>query len=302
MSMAQQAARPAWMERPSRTALTAKFIVLALIVMVVVYPFVSVVATSLASEQDITNGGGMVLWPAHPSLDAYTTIFSAGAVAHSIWVSVAITAVGTLVSVVVTTMLAYATSRPILFGRVILMMALLTLLFPPGIIPSYLVVKQLGLLNNYASLILPVLVSAFNFVVLRQFFMNIPQELTDSARIDGASDVGILLKIVLPLSKPVLAVIALFYAVTTYWNSFFPALLYLSDNSKWPLQLVARQYVLQGSPMLGSTAYGAAASAPPPTQSLQMAVVVVAIVPILILYPFLQRYFTQGVLTGAIKG
>jgi putative aldouronate transport system permease protein len=290
------------MERPSRTTLTAKFIVLALIVIVVVYPFLSVIATSLASDQDITNGGGMVLWPAHPSLDAYTTIFSAGAVAHSIWVSVAITAVGTLLSLTITTMLAYACSRPIVGGNLILMMALLTLLFPPGIIPSYLVVKQLGLLNNYASLILPVMLNAFNFVVLRQFFMNIPRELTDSARIDGASDVGILMKIVLPLSKPVLAVVALFYAVTTYWNSFFPALLYLSDNSKWPLQLVARQYVLQGSPMLGSTAYGAAASAPPPAQSLQMAVVVVAIVPILILYPFLQRYFTQGVLTGAIKG
>jgi len=302
MMQAQSSARPAWMERPSRTVLTAKFIVLALIVVAVVYPFLSVIATSLASEQDITQGGGMVLWPAHPSFDAYTTIFSAGAVAHSIWVSVAITAVGTLLSLAITTMLAYACSRPILGGRLILTMALLTLLFPPGIIPSYLVVKQLGLLNSYASLILPVLLSAFNFVVLRQFFMNIPQELIDSARIDGASDVSILLKIVIPLSKPVLAVIALFYAVTTYWNSFFPALLYLSDTSKWPLQLVARQYVLQGSPMLGSTAYGAAASAPPPTQSLQMAVVVVAIVPILVLYPFLQKYFTQGVLTGAIKG
>lgn len=302
MMRMQSADRPAWMERPSRTTQTAKFIVLAMVVIVVVYPFLSVLATSLASEQDITSGGGLVLWPAHPSLAAYATIFSGGAVAHSIWVSVAITLVGTILSVAITTMLAYATSRPILFGRVILMMALLTLLFPPGIIPSYLVVKQLGLLNNYASLILPVMLNAFNFVVLRQFFMNIPQEVTDSARIDGATDLGILTKIVLPLSKPVVAVVALFYAVTTYWNAFFPALLYLSDSAKWPLQLVARQYVLQGSPMLGSTAYGAAASAPPPAQSLQMAVVVVAIVPILIVYPFLQRYFTQGVLTGAIKG
>ncbi|MBV9580914.1 MAG: carbohydrate ABC transporter permease [Chloroflexi bacterium] len=290
------------MERPSRVTLTGKFIALALIVIVVVYPFMSVIATSLASDQDITEGGGMVLWPMHPSWNAYGTIFSGGAVAQSIWVSVAITVVGTALSMVITTTLAYAVSRPIIFGRVILVMALLTLLFPPGIIPSYLVVKQLGLLNNYASLILPVMVNAFNFVVLRQFFMSIPQELTDSARIDGATDFGILLKIILPLSKPVLAVVALFYAVTTYWNSFFPALLYLSDNSKWPLQLVARQYVLQGSPMLGATAYGAASSAPPPAQSLQMAVVVVAIVPILIVYPFLQRYFTQGVLAGAVKG
>ncbi len=294
--------RPAWMEPSTRLMLAGKAIILTMVVVVVVYPFLSVISTSLATEQDVTAGGGMVLIPMHPTLNAYQTIFDGGAISRSIWVAVGITTVGTLVSLVVTAMLAFALSRPIVGGKIILMMALLTLLFPPGIIPSYLVVKQTGLLNTYASLIIPVLVNAFNFVVLRQFFMNIPEELLDSARLDGASDLTVLVRIVLPLSKAVLAVVALFYAVTTYWNSFFQALLYLSDNTKWPLQLVVRQYVLQGSPLPGVTSYAAAGGAPPPTQAIQMAVVVVATIPILMVYPFLQKYFTKGVLTGAIKG
>ena len=162
-------------------------------------------------------------------------------------------------------------------------------------------VKQLGLLNSYASLILPVALNAFNLVVMRQFFLEIPHELVDSAKIDGASELRILWSVVLPLSGAVVAVIALLYAVF-YWNAFFQALLYLSDSSMWPLQLVLRQYVIQGSPLPGVTAYSAPGGAPPPTQSIQMAVVVVATIPILLVYPFLQRYFTKGVLTGAIKG
>ncbi len=180
-------------------------------------------------------------------------------------------------------------------------MALLSLLFQPGIIPSYLVVKQLGLLNSYASLILPVMLNGFNLVVMRQFFMEIPHELIDSARIDGAGELRILLQLVLPLSGAILAVIALLYAVF-YWNAFFQALLYLQDSSMWPLQLVLRQYVIQGSPLPGVTAYAAPGGSPPPTQSIQMAVVVVATIPILVVYPFLQKYFSKGVLTGAIKG
>ena len=172
------------------------------------------------------------------------------------------------------------------------------MLFTPGIIPNYLVVKELGLLNTYAALILPVMINVFNLVVMRQFFMEIPEELIDSARIDGAGELRILWSIILPLSKPVIAVIGLFYAVA-YWNSFFAALLYLNDNSQWPLQMIVRMYVLQGSSL---NAAGAGDGAPLVPQSLQMAVVVCAVIPILIVYPFLQRYFTAGVLSGAIKG
>ena len=139
-------------------------------------------------------------------------------------VSVGVTLVGTLLSLVVTTGLAYGLSRPVIWRRPLLMLALFSLLFQPGIIPSYLVVKELGLLNSFAALILPVVLNGFNLVVMRQFFMGIPQELIDSARMDGAGDFRILTKIVLPLSGAVIAVVALFYAVA-YWNAFFHALL-----------------------------------------------------------------------------
>jgi putative aldouronate transport system permease protein len=296
-----RAARPPWMERPSRAQITARIIILGLILVGVVYPFVSVLSTSLATQQDVDAGGGMVFLPLHPSLDAYASIFQGGVITRSLLISLGITLVGTLVSLVVTIGLAYGLSRPVIWAKPLLMLALLSLLFQPGIIPSYLVVKQLGLLNSYASLILPVALNAFNLVVMRQFFLEIPHELIDSAKIDGASELRILWSVVMPLSGAVVAVIALLYAVF-YWNAFFQALLYLSDSSMWPLQLVLRQYVIQGSPLPGVTAYSAPGGAPPPTQSIQMAVVVVATIPILLVYPFLQRYFTKGVLTGAIKG
>ena len=291
--------RPAWLERETPFEKLVKFGVFAVILFVVIYPFFSVLATSLASDQDVIKNGGLVIWPEHPTWNSYRTIFNGGVVTRAAMVSVGITVIGTTLSMALTTGMAYGLSRRIVGGKWILLLALTTLLFTPGIIPNYLAVKQYGLLNSYASLILPVVISAFNLVVLRQFFMGIPSELIDSAKMDGANDFDVLIKIVLPLSKAVLAVIALFYAVNTYWNSFFNALLYLNDSSMWPLQLVLRLYVVQGAPL--PTA-GEALDSVPPLQSLQMAVVVVALVPILLVYPFLQRYFTSGVLSGAIKG
>jgi ABC-type glycerol-3-phosphate transport system permease component len=289
--------RPAWLERETRLERAVKIGVFAVVIFAVVYPFLSVLATSLASEADVIKNGGLVIWPEHPTLSAYRTILAGGVVTRAITVSLGITVVGTLLSLAVTIGMAYGLSRNVWGGRYFLVLALFTLLFTPGIIPNYLAVKQYGLLNSYASLILPVLVSAFNLVVLRQFFMNIPGELLDSARIDGANDWDILLRIVLPLSKAVVAVVALFYAVS-YWNDFFNALLYLNDTSMWPLQLVLRLYVVQGAPLPA----GEVLENAPPQQSVQMAVVVVAMIPILCAYPFLQRYFTRGVLSGAIKG
>ncbi len=291
--------RPAWLEQETLFEKSVKVGVFAVILFVIIYPFFSVVATSLASDQDVIKNGGLVIWPEHPTWNSYRTIFAGGVVTRAAMVSFGITVVGTLLSMALTVGMAYGLSRKIIGGKWILVLALTTLLFTPGIIPNYLAVKQYGLLNSYASLILPVVISAFNLVVLRQFFMGIPTELIDSAKIDGANDFDVLLKIVLPLSKAVLAVIALFYAVNTYWNAFFNALLYLNDSSMWPLQLVLRLYVVQGAPL--PTA-GEALDSVPPLQSLQMAVVVTALVPILLVYPFLQRYFTSGVLSGAIKG
>ncbi|MCA1723199.1 MAG: carbohydrate ABC transporter permease [Thermomicrobia bacterium] len=288
------------MERPSRIVRLLKVVILLLIAFAMLFPFVYVIAVSFSSYKDVV-GGGLVLWPAHPTLEAYRAIFKGGIVTHALEVSIAITLVGTAINMVMTVALAYGLSRPGVPGsRFVLVLVLFTLLFSAGIIPNYLLVRQLGLLDSYGSLVLPEMINAFNLIIVRQFFMNLPTELLESARLDGASDLGILLRVVLPLSKPVLAVVALFYGVAR-WNDFFAATLYLNDAHKWPVQLVLRQYVLQGS-ALASAVNLDPNQPPPPPQTIQMAVIVVATVPILLVYPFLQRFFTKGVLSGAIKG
>ncbi|MGW0933977.1 carbohydrate ABC transporter permease [Streptomyces sp. NPDC002666] len=286
------------MERPTRMGTTAKAVAVVVVVLAVAYPLIGVIGTSFASQTDIIKSSGLVLWPDHPTLDAYRTIFTGGVVTRALLVSVGITVFGTLASLLVTVGMAYGLSRREVTGsRFILLTALFTMLFNAGIIPNFLLVKGLGLYDTYAALVMPTLVSAFNLVVLRSFFMNLPEELYDAAKVDGAGDLRILVRIVLPLSKAVLAVISLFYAVT-YWNAFFNSLLYLNDTDKWPLPMVLRTYVLQGQSLNAASAGEVLA----PQQAVQMAVLVIAVVPILCVYPFLQRYFTKGVLTGAVKG
>ncbi|WP_461031882.1 carbohydrate ABC transporter permease [Streptomyces mayteni] len=286
------------MEKPRKATLAAKGIALAVIVVLVLVPFLVVVATSLSSTESVVQNGGWVLWPTDPSLEAYRQIFNGGIVTHALAVSVGVTVVGTAASMVCTVMLAYALARLRVFGgKPVLLLVLFTFLFPPGMIPTYLMVQNLGLLDNYAALIAPVLISVFNLVVLRGFFQSIPEELYEAARLDGAGNLRILVTVVLPLSKAALAIVSLFYAVS-YWNSWFQASIYL-DAEHWPLQQVLRTYVLSGAQIANSNGAGDAAMAAP--QTIQMAVLVVATVPILLVYPFLQKYFTSGVLTGAIK-
>jgi len=292
--------RPPWMEATPRWMTALKTVVLALIVVIMVFPFLHVFAVSFSSYEDVL-GGGLILFPRNPTLAAYEAIFNGGIVVRALQVSVGLTLIGTFAQMLFTTTMAWGLSRPGVPGsRALLFVVLGALLIAPGIIPSFLLIKELGLLNSYSALVLPGLISSFNLVIVRQFFMNLPQELIDSARIDGASEWQVFRNIALPLSKAVLAVVALFYAVAL-WNSFFNAILYLQDSTKWPIQLVLRQYVLQGSDL--ATAADTASNDPlPPAKTLQMAIVAVATVPILIVYPFLQKYFTRGVLTGAIKG
>jgi multiple sugar transport system permease protein/putative aldouronate transport system permease protein len=198
-------------------------------------------------------------------------------------------------------MLAWALSRRGTVGnRAMLILVLISLLFSPGLIPTYLVVRQLGLIDSLWALIIPTAVSAFNVIVVRAFFANLPEELMDAARIDGAGEWQIFRHIGLPLSRAVLAVVGLFYGVG-YWNAFFNALLYLNDASKWPLQMVLRTYVVNGAEMGRSEMGGVIESAPPQT-SIQMAILVISIIPIVLVYPFLQRHFAKGMLTGAVKG
>lgn len=288
------------MEEPGPAAKVGKAVLLTLITLVMVFPFTYVVAVSFSSYRDVLSGG-LILFPANPTLDAYREIFRGGIITRALQVSIGLTAVGTAVNMVMTASLAYGLSRSSVWGsKAVLLIVLFSMLFSPGLIPNYLLVKELGLLNSYWSLILPGAVSAFNLLILRNFFMNLPRELLDSARVDGAGDLRVLWDITLPLSKAVLAVIALFYAVA-HWNVFFNAILYIRDTNMWPIQIVLNQYVLQGS-LLGSATELDPTQPPPPPQTIQMAVVVIATVPILLVYPLLQKYFTRGVLSGAIKG
>ncbi|WP_460477158.1 carbohydrate ABC transporter permease [Brachybacterium huguangmaarense] len=290
--------RPVWAEKPSPALALLKFLLVAGIVVVIVLPLLVVVSTSFASDQQIREAGGYVLFPTDPSLEAYRTIFSSPLIFRALGVSGFVTVVGTLLALFVTTTMAYALSRPVVFGRPMLMLIIATLFFAPGMIPMYLMVKQLQLLDTVWALILPGLFAGFNFIVMRSFFMGIPKELLESARIDGASDFRILWSIVLPLSKAVIAVIGLFYAVG-FWNAFFNAVLYINDQSLWPIQLILRSYVISGNSLSADQLGVQQAPAP---QSIKMAVVVVALVPIVVIYPFLQKYFSKGVITGAIKG
>jgi ABC-type glycerol-3-phosphate transport system permease component len=296
-----RAVRPAWQEKPSVVTRLVKGVVLLFIGVVMLYPFVYVIGISFASAKAAVSD---TLFPTEFSLAAYKSVLSGGLAVRALEVSIGITAVGTAISVALTVLMAYGLSRTrdVPGSRFILLLVLFTMLFSAGIIPNYLVVKQFGMIDTYAALIVPGVISAFNLVVMRNFFMDLPRELFDSARTDGASEWQILCRIVLPLSRAIIAVIALFYGVT-YWNDFFNALIYLNDTHKWPVQLLMQQYILQGggSP-LDTMAQNNPALRQTTPKTIQMAVVVLSVVPILIVYPFMQRFFTKGVLTGAVKG
>src|SRR5699024_3784832 len=228
-------------------------------------------------------------------------LLSGGVVTRSILVSTFVTGVGTTLSMVVSTLAAYGLSRPgSTFHRGLLFFFVATMFFGAGMIPTYLLISSLGLIDSLWALILPGAVSAFNLLILRNFFMGIDRSFIDAARIDGASELRILLSIVIPMSKAVIAVISLFYGVM-YWNNYFSALLYLNGSSKWPLQLVLRSYVLQGQPVPGADATDMA-GADVAGLPIKMAITMFAVIPILLVYPFVQRHFTKGVIFGAIKG
>jgi putative aldouronate transport system permease protein len=303
-ALVKSRSRPAWEEKPSLFLEAARAAVLVAVVLAVLFPMWSVVVTSLASRETINRAGGMVVVPREFDLSAYVTMLSGGQVTRALGVSLLVTVVGTAFSLALTVLAAYGLSRPgSLAHRPLLFFFLLTFLVYPGLVPSYLVVTGLGLKNSLWSLIIPGAVSVFNLVVIRSFFMSIPGELIDSARIDGASEWGILTRVVLPLSKAVVAVVGLFYAVG-YWNAYFNSVLYIDSNDLWPIQRVLQSYILAGqSPhVAGAQVNLPGITAYPPTLAIKMAVVVVTVLPAIIIYPFVQRNFTKGVIVGAVKG
>ncbi|WP_248928596.1 carbohydrate ABC transporter permease [Paenibacillus hamazuiensis] len=275
-------------------------VILAVIALAMLLPIMYIVAGSFASDLEI-GARSFFLIPNEVTLNAYKYVFKDNALPRSLGVSVFITAGGTLVNLFFTLTMAYALSRKQMVGRnFFVKMVVFTMMFSGGIIPTYLVVKNLGLLNSYWAVMLPTAINAFNLIVVKSFFEEIPNELIESGRIDGCTDMGVLWRIVLPLSKPVIATFALFYAVA-HWNDFFNALIYLTDAKKWPMQVLLRQIVLLATGALDQGTYDPT-YVKPPDQSIKMAVIVVGTLPILLVYPFLQKHFAKGVLLGAVKG
>ena len=292
--------RPVWDEPPTRAGQILKAVVLALLVLGVLFPLWVIAVTSLSSRATIARAGGLVVVPRGVDTSAYGTIFAGGAVTRALWISTVITVVGTAVALTVTVLAAYGLSRPRSFGyRWLLSYFLLPFLIYPPLVPRYLVVTGLGLKDTIWALVLPPAIGVFNLVVVRGFFQGIPQELLDSARMDGASDVRILGRIVLPLSKAVIAVVGLFYAVG-YWNVWFDALLFIDRNDMYPIQRVLQSYLLAGQ--APHTSGATAGVTMPPSEAIKMAVVVLTVAPIVAVYPFIQRHFIKGVLVGAVKG
>ncbi|MFC4101574.1 carbohydrate ABC transporter permease [Paenibacillus xanthanilyticus] len=276
--------------------------------LIVFYPVVYMVSASISNPKLVASGE-MWLWPRDITFDGYKRVFANS----NIWVgytnTLIYTIVGTAINLLVTLPAAYALSRKDFVGRHFFTgMFMVTMFFGGGLVPTYLLVKQLGMIDTMWAIVIPSAASIWNIIVSRTFFQSsIPRELQEAALIDGATNMKLFVRIVLPLSMPIIAVMALFYGVGN-WNSYFSALIYLNDAAKYPLQLVLRQIlVLQEMGAQGGGAIDASTAAAMNTKAeiaalVRYAVIIVATLPVILIYPFLQRYFVQGVMIGSIKG
>ncbi|WP_338554655.1 carbohydrate ABC transporter permease [Paenibacillus sp. KS-LC4] len=286
---------------------TFNTIFMLFLVVVTLYPFLNTIAVSLNVGND-TIRGGIYMWPREWTLQNYKAVFVSGTIYNAFWVSVARTVLSTVLNIFLTTMLAYTLSRrEFVFRKPITLVFILTMYFSAGLIPGYFLIKDLNLLNSFWVYIIPSMLSAFNMIVIRTYIGTLPESLVESARIDGAGDFKIFMQIIFPLCKPVLATIALFVAVGS-WNAWFDAFLYTSSRQ----ELSTLQYELMkllsstmNSNSNPSVANGAGATKDSISMvtpiSIRAAVTVVAAVPILLVYPFLQKYFVVGLNVGSVK-
>lgn len=271
--------------------------ILLLVSAVMIIPFIYIILISFATEQEVLSKSFLV-FPTKFSLEGYRYIFSTPILLRSLAVTIGVTVIGTLVNLLLTVLMAYPLARKDLYGRrVVMLMVIFTMLFNAGIVPTFLIVKALNLTNTYWALIIPSAISAFNMIIIKNFFQQLPDGLEEAAKIDGCNDLGILFRIVIPLSLPAMATFSLFYAVT-HWNTFLSAILYINDSKKWPIQVLLRQIVILSEKGLSDMNE----APPPPSKIINMAVIVFSTVPILSVYPFLQKHFAKGVLLGSVKG
>lgn len=282
----------------------ADFMIYAILILIAaacVIPFIYILAASVTAPEELIKKG-FILIPTKFSLIGYQYILSTSVILSSLAVSILVTLIGTLANLFFTALMAYPLAQRDLMGVGFFMkLVVFSMLFSGGMIPTYLVVKETGLLDSPAALIVPGLISAFNLIIMRSFFQQLPDGLEEAARIDGCSDIGILFRIVLPLSAPVLASLALFYAVG-HWNAYFSAILYINDSTYWPIQVWLRQIVILAQGGIGDSSQFGADFVPPPAETIKMAVIVLSTLPILIVYPFLQKHFAKGALLGSVKG
>lgn len=269
---------------------------------IMIFPFYNALLISLTPYEEYVKQP-IMLWPVKPNLRAYEYLFSDPLMLSGLGVSVFNVIFGTLISLLITITTAYPLSRKSLPGRGgILVFVIITMYFSGGLVPWYLVVQSLGFKNSLLVMTVPGMLGTFNMILMKNYFQSLPPSLEESARIDGASDPVLLFKIVLPISKPILATIALFYAVER-WNDWWNAMLFITDPQKWPLPYLLRKVAIEATLDLGSAAANAArdnySHVFPLT--IQMAIVMVTAVPILLVYPFLQKHFARGIMLGAIK-
>ncbi len=263
------------------------------------YPFIYMFAISLSDKVSIAKGT-VWLWPKNMNLDNYRYVFEDGRVMTGYRNTIIYVILGTATSLIITALGAYALSKKhMIFQKQIMILIVFTMFFGGGMIPTFLVVKELGLVNSVLAMVLPGAVATWNLLIMRTFFSGLPHELEESGKIDGLSEVGIFFRIVLPLSKPVLATIGLYYAVGI-WNNFLGPLLYLRDANLFPLQVFLRNIVLSGEMMNGEAS--AVTDLQIVGEALKYATILVSTVPILCVYPFIQKYFVRGALIGSVKG
>lgn len=278
---------------------------LLLMVVVTLQPMLHLIAISLSEPAQVPGMGGLAILPRGLSLDVWSLLANHPSVQRGLLNSLFITASGTAINMVATVLMAWALSRRGLPGRrFFFVVVLATIVFEPGIIPDYFVMKRIGLLDSYWSVILYKAVNAWYLIILIRFFEEVPQELLEAAELDGANAFQTLIRVVLPLAKPALATITLFYLVF-HWNEFFRAMIYLNDPSKWPLQVVLRQFVIDGDKlaMVGVSAMNEGTGAAQISiRALNAGMIILTILPILAIYPLILRFFTKGTMSGALKG
>ncbi len=282
------------------------FLIIALICITSFLPLLYVISTSLVMEAEYVAKDGFVLWPNQATLSAYKRLLAMESIYNGFFISVVRTLVGTLMMLSMTTITAYIVSRPNMPGaRALMLMLLVTILFNGGLIPTFLLLKDLGFYNNFWVFIIPSLIDSWSVLVLRQFMMNLPRELEESAGMDGANEVKLFTHIILPMSLPSVAAIAIFIAVF-HWNDWFTALIYIEADKLKPLQLVVRNMLVSNAGTNATIDTNIGVNLFDPTrrvgeQTLKLATVVVGTLPILMVYPFLQKYFVKGMYVGAVK-